>query len=314
MAQQQASPAAASGTTAWNAEEAAERAQRSQNPMVLALKRMWRTKMGKISVFIVALMAVIAITAPFIAPFDPSTQFRGDELVAPEFFGGKYFLGTDQLGRDLLSRVIYASRASMIAGVLAVSLGAFIGVTSGLIAGYNGGWVDNVVMRFYDALLTFPNILLAIAIVTVTGPGLFEVSIAIGIAQTPLTARLCRSIVLTQRERDYVLAARSLGASGARIVVSHILPNTLPLLLVQFALGMGFAVLAEGGLSFLGLGTQPPTPSWGGMLDDSRAFLRDAPWYGVYPGLALATLLIGLNFLADSLREAMDPRRVNASR
>jgi peptide/nickel transport system permease protein len=161
-------------------------------------------------------------------------------------------------------------------------------------------------------LMTFPSILLAIAVVTATGPGLTNVALAIGIAQTPLTARLTRSVVLSQRERDYVMAARSLGASGPRIVIFHILPNTIPLLLVQFALSMGFAVLAEGALSFLGLGTQPPTASWGSMLNDARSFLRDAPWYGFYPGFALAVLLIALNFLADALREAMDPRRINA--
>jgi peptide/nickel transport system permease protein len=285
--------------------------QRSQNPMMQALGRVWRMRAGRFGVVVVGLLVFIAIAAPLLAPHDPSEQFRGDELKAP---GSEYLLGTDQLGRDLLSRVIYASRASLIAGVLAVSFGAVVGVSTGLLAGYNGGWVDTVIMRAYDGLLTFPTILLAIAIVTVTGPGLVNVAIAIGIAQVPVDARLTRSIVLSQRERDYVLAARSLGVSGSRIVVAHILPNTLPLLLVRFALAMGFAVLVEGSLSFLGLGTQPPTPSWGGMLNDSRAFLRTAPWYGLYPGLALATLLIGLNFLADALRDALDPRRIHIAR
>jgi len=273
------------------------------------MRRLWRMPMGKFGLFIFAAFIFIAIAAPVIAPHDPAHQFRGDELVSP---GGKYLLGTDQLGRDLLSRVIHASRVSMIAGVLAVSIGAFIGVSTGLIAGYKGGLADTLIMRTYDGLLTFPSLLLAIAIIAAAGPGTGNVALAIGISQTPLTARLTRSIVLTQRERDYVLAARSLGASGQRIVLFHILPNTLPLLLVQFALSIGFAVLAEGALSFIGLGAQPPTPSWGGMLNDSRSFLRDAPWYGFYPGFALAVLLIGLNVLADSLREALDPRRINA--
>ncbi len=284
---------------------------RSANPFVLAMQRTWRSRAGKFGVAVLALLLFTAAAAPLLAPYSPSEQFRGDELKAP---GTKYILGTDQLGRDLLSRVIYASRASLIAGVVAVSLGAVIGVSTGLVAGYYGGWIDTIVMRCYDGLLTFPAILLAIAVVTATGPGLINVAIAIGIAQTPVKARLTRSIVLSQRERDYVLAARTAGASGRRIMISHILPNTLPLLLIQFALSMGFAVLAEGGLSFLGLGTQPPTPSWGGMLNDARAFLRDAPWYGVYPGLALAVLLVGLNFLADSLREALDPHRVHTIR
>jgi peptide/nickel transport system permease protein len=291
--------------------EAAFAARRSRNPLVQALGRVWRMRMGKFGVVVVTLLVLTAIFAPVLAPYNPREQFRGDELDPPS---RKYLLGTDQLGRDLLSRVIYASRASLIAGVLAVSFGAFVGVSTGLLAGYSGGWVDAVIMRIYDGLLTFPTILLAIAIVTATGPGLLNVAIAIGIAQVPVDARLTRSIVLSVRERDYILAARSIGVSGQRIVAAHILPNTLPPLLVQFSLAMGFAVLAEGSLSFLGLGTQPPTPSWGGMLADSRAFLRQAPWYGLYPGLALATLLVGLNFLADALREALDPRRINIAR
>jgi peptide/nickel transport system permease protein len=283
---------------------------RWRNPYIRAMGRMWRMRMGKFSIIVLVVLALTAIFAPVVAPHSPREQFRGEELVGPSL---EFPLGTDQLGRDLFSRVVFASRASMLAGVLAVSLGAVIGVSTGLLAGYVGGVVDNFIMRIYDGLLTFPNILLAIAIVTALGPGLTNVSIAIGISQTPLTARLTRAIVLSQRERDYVLAARALGATSRRIVAGHILPNTLPMLFVQFALAMGFAVLAEGGLSFLGLGTQPPTPSWGGMLNDSRQFLRDAPMYGVYPGAALALLLIGLNFLADSMREALDPRRVNAN-
>jgi peptide/nickel transport system permease protein len=167
-------------------------------------------------------------------------------------------------------------------------------------------------MRAYDGLLAFPSVLLAIAVVAVAGPGLVNVGLAIGVAQAPHTARLARSITLSQRERDYVLAARSIGASGQRIIYAHILPNTIPLLLIQFALGMGLAILAEGGLSFLGLGAQPPTTSWGRMLSDSRGYMRLVPLYAIMPGLALALLVIGTNLLADALREALDPRRVNA--
>jgi peptide/nickel transport system permease protein len=192
-----------------------------------------------------------------------------------------------------------------------VSIGASVGILSGLVAGYLGGWFDIAIMRGYDALLAFPGVLLAIAIVAVTGPGVLNVAIAIGIAQMPADARLTRSIVLSLRERDYVLAARSLGASRGRIMAMHVLPNTIPPLLVQLSLAMGVAVLAEAALSFLGLGTQPPTPSWGGMLSESRPFLRQAAWYGVWPGVALALLLIALNCLADALRHAFDPRRIN---
>lgn len=265
--------------------------------------------MGLFGLAVFVILAVVAIGAPFIAPFDPVEQHRGAELSPPN---ATYLLGTDQLGRDLLSRIIHGSRASLLVGVIAVSLGGLVGVSSGLLAAYFGGWVDTLIMRFYDALLAFPSILLGIAVISITGPGVVNVAFAIAISQMPTDARLTRSIVLSQRERDYVQAARSLGAPDRRIMWTHILPNTLPPLLVQFSLAMGFAVLAEASLSFLGLGTQPPTPSWGAMLNESRAYLRQAPWFGVWPGVALAVLLIGLNYLSDALRDALDPRRVNA--
>jgi peptide/nickel transport system permease protein len=279
-----------------------------RHPLQQALIRTWSIPTGKFGVVVLTLIVLAAVAAPLVTPAGPEIQFRGEELEAPSW---SHFLGTDQLGRDLFSRVLYGARASLLAGVIAVAVGTSIGISTGLIAGYRGGWADAVIMRFYDVLLTFPNILLAIAIVSVMGPSLVGVAVAIGIAQTPNDARLTRSIVLSHRERDYVLAARSLGATGTRIAIFHILPNTLPVLLVQFSLAMGFAVLAEGGLSFLGLGTQPPTPSWGGMLSESRPFMREAPWYGFWPGMFLAALLIALNYLADALREAMDPRMIN---
>jgi peptide/nickel transport system permease protein len=261
-----------------------------------------------IGISIVVFFVLLAIAAPLFAPHDPIEQFRGDELQGPSL---TYPMGTDQLGRDQLSRIIYGARVSLAAGVIAVSIGASIGITSGLIAGYNNEKpIGIAIMRFYDGLLTFPGILLAIAIVTALGPGLLNVAIAIGIAQSPLDARLTRSIVLSQREHDYVMAARSVGASGRRIVTSHILPNTIPLLIVQLGLSIGGAVLAEGGLSFLGLGTKPPMPSWGGMLNDSRPYMHEMPWYAIWPGLTLFTLLLGINFLSDALRDALDPKHI----
>jgi peptide/nickel transport system permease protein len=278
------------------------------SPLVDALLQTWRSRTGMIGVLIVAFFIFVALAAPWIAPHDPTEQFRGDELLSPNL---TYPMGTDQLGRDLLSRVIHGARVSLEAGGLAVFVGASVGITCGLIAGYNNETlIGIVIMRCFDGLLTFPGILLAIAIVSALGPGLLNVAIAIGIAQSPLDARLTRSIVLSQRESDYVLAARSLGASGRRIVTSHILPNTMPLLIVQFGLSIGGAVLAEGGLSFLGLGTVPPTPSWGGMLNDSRPYMYEMPWYAVWPGLALFILLLGVNFLTDALRDALDPKHV----
>jgi peptide/nickel transport system permease protein len=282
--------------------------RRSRNPFLHAMRRTLRNPMGMFGASVVCLFILVALAAPLIAPYSPSQQFNGSELKPP---GGAHLLGTDQLGRDLLSRIIYGTRASLAVGLLAVIIGASVGVLTGLIAGYVGGWVDGAIMRGYDALLAFPGVLLAIAVVAVTGPGVLNVAIAIGIAQMPADARLTRSIVLSLRERDYVLAARSLGATRNRIMGVHVLPNTIPPLLVQLSLAMGVAVLAEAALSFLGLGTQPPTPSWGGMLSDSRPFLRQAAWYGIWPGVALALLLVALNCLADALRHAFDPRRVN---
>lgn len=281
---------------------------RQGNLLLDALIRTWRTPSGKIGALLVGLLMFVAIAAPLVAPYDPARQFRGQELEGPSL---SHPIGTDQLGRDLLSRVIFGGRASFLAGVVAASFGIVVGISSGTIAGYNGGsWLDAVIMRFYDGLLIFPAILLAIAIVAITGPGLLNVALAIGVAETPVSARLTRSIVLSQRERDYVEAARSIGASGRRIALFHILPNTLPLLLVPFSLSVGFAILTEGALSFLGLGVQPPTPSWGGMLGDSRQYMTTQVWYGVTPGLALCLLLVGLNLLSDALQKGLDPRRI----
>jgi peptide/nickel transport system permease protein len=279
-----------------------------RHPFHQALIGAWQIPTGRIGILILTVIVLAAIAAPLITQAGPDVQFRGHELEAPSL---SHVFGTDNLGRDMFSRVVYGARTSLLAGVMAVFVGASVGISTGLFAGYAGGWVDATIMRFYDALLTFPTILLAIVVVTIMGPSLLGISIAIGIAQMPLDARLTRSVVLSQRERDYVLAARSLGATGRRIAIFHILPNTLPVLLVQLSLSMGAAVLTEGGLSFLGLGTQPPTPSWGGMLDDSRAYMRDAPWFGFWPGLMLALLLVALNYLSDALRDAMDPRTLS---
>jgi peptide/nickel transport system permease protein len=265
--------------------------------------------MGLFGIAVVSLLVVGAIAAPLISPFDPIEQHPGSELLPP---GGRFLLGTDNLGRDLLSRIIFGSRSSLLVGMVAVGLGAGLGIASGLAAGYLGGWSDAVIMRFYDALLSFPAILLGIGVVSVLGSGPLSVAYALAIATIPTFARLMRARVLTERERDYVLAARCIGARAARIMWQHVLPNAMAPLLIQISLSMGFAILAESALTFLGLGTQPPMPSWGGMLNESRAYLRTAPSFGIFPGLALAMLLMGLNFLSDALRDALDPRRTNA--
>ena len=264
--------------------------------------------MGLFGTVVLAVLVVCALGAPYLSPYDPLAQHAGSELLPP---GGQYLLGTDNLGRDLLSRIIFGSRASLLVGVVAVGLGATLGIASGLTAGYFGGVVDTVIMRFYDALLSFPAILLGIAVVSVLGTGMLSVAYALAIASLPGFARLMRSRVLAERERDYVLAARCCGAGDQRIMWLHVLPNAIAPLLIQISLAMGFSVLAESALSFLGLGTQPPDPSWGSMLNESRAYLRTVPTFGIFPGLALALLLLGLNFLSDALRDALDPRRIN---
>jgi peptide/nickel transport system permease protein len=266
-----------------------------------------QNRMGAAGLAILLVLAVLAIAAPLVAPYPPNQQHPGQELRPP---GGAYLLGTDELGRDMLSRILYGSRISFMVGIVAVVIGASVGVATGLAAGYFGGWVDTVIMRCYDALQAFPAILLGITIVTVLGPSAINVAYALGIATLPGFARLTRSQVLSVRERDFVLAARCIGAAPGRIMAWHVLPNCVAPLLVQVALIMGISVLAEAALSFLGLGTQPPDPSWGAMLNTSRGYLRQNMWYGIFPGLALATMLIALNYLTDALRDALDPHRV----
>jgi ABC-type dipeptide/oligopeptide/nickel transport system permease subunit len=270
--------------------------------------RVLRNPMGAAAVAILSILTLAALFAPLISPYDPIEQHRGAELLQP---GGLYSLGTDQLGRDVLSRLIWGARNSLVVGVLTVLIGAAIGVSSGLLAGYLGGWLDAVIMRVYDAVLAFPGILLAILIIAVVGPGQTTVAYALAIGSTPGYARLMRSRVLQEREKDYVIAAETAGARARRIMFIHVLPNAIAPLVYVMALTMGFAVLAEASLSFLGLGTQPPTPSWGRMLTEARPSLREAPFDSIFPGLAIAILLLALNFLADALRDALDPRRTN---
>jgi peptide/nickel transport system permease protein len=282
---------------------------RSRNPYAQALQRTLRNPMGMFGGTVLLVLVMTALLANVVSPYDPIAQYPGRELQPP---GVQHWLGTDHLGRDVLSRVIFGSRNSLLVGVLAVMIGAGAGIFSGLLAGFLGGWVDRVIMRWYDAQMAFPGILLGIAVVTVLGTGMFSVAYALAFGSMPVFARLTRSTVLTERNRDYVLAARCLGGRDIRIMFLHVLPNAIPPLIVALSLSMGFAVLAESSLSFLGLGTQPPDPSWGAMLSDSRAYLQKAAWLAIFPGIALALLLLSLNYLADALREALDPRRINA--
>lgn len=281
---------------------------RARSPLEITLRRTMGSGRGKFGVRVILAAVLVAIFAPLIAPHDPLLQVSGAELQAPS---ATYLFGTDHLGRDIASRVIYGTRVSILVGILAAALGAGVGTTLGLVAGYFGGVADAVIMRFCDALHAFPTILLGIAVATALGPGMTNVAYAIALAQLPNFARVTRAAVLVEKRRNYVLASISLGAGPTRVLTRHILPNCLSPLLVQLTLTMTYAILIEAGLSFLGLGAQPPTPTWGGMLADSRAYLQEAPWIGFWPGMALAVLLLGLNFLQEAIRDALDPRHIS---
>ncbi len=297
-----------SSAVALPAVQPARRRQRSQNYYVNIFLRLLRSPTGVLGLAVMGVLVLTAIFAPVIAPYDPLIQHSGSELAVPS---SSFWVGTDEFGRDILSRIVYGSRISLLVGVVAVVIGGLIGVSSGLAAGYCGGWLDACIMRLWDSLLAFPAILLGIAVAAVLGPGVTNAAFALAIISIPQFSRITRASVLGEKQREYIQAARCLGVSDWRIVTRHLLPNTVSPLLVQFSLAMAYAVLLEAGLGFLGLGTQPPDPSWGSMLNASRAYLRQAPWYAVFPGIALSTLLVGLNFLSDALRDALDPKLTN---
>ncbi len=274
------------------------------------LQRMLRVALGlRLGVFglvIVVLFLILAVGAPLVAPFPPEKADFVLMRASPGSAG--HLLGTDALGRDVFSRLIYGGRISLLVGFVAVGIAIGIGVPIGMIAGFFGGLVDDVLMRLMDTLYSFPTILLALIIVAVLQPGLVNVMAAVGITSIPVYARLVRGGTLSVREMDYVTAARALGARAPRILALHIWPNVSAPILVQGSLGMAFAVLAEASLSFLGLGVPPPTPTWGGMLRDGFNFIDTAWWLSIFPGLAIFLLVLGFNFVGDSLRDALDPR------
>jgi len=251
------------------------------------------------------LLVVAAVFAPWIAPYRPDEIHPIDSLMAPS---ARYWLGSDDLGRDILSRIIFGARVSLMVGTIAIGIAAAAGVSLGLVAGFLGGRVDGLIMRVMDALLAFPAILLAIALMAVLGPSLENAMIAIGIISIPAFARITRANVLSLREQEFVEAARALGGGGLYLALVVILPNCLSPIIVQASLGVGNAILVEAALSFLGLGVQPPEPSWGSMLAFGRSLLGQAPWYATFSGLAIFVTVLALNFLGDGLREALDPR------
>ncbi len=251
------------------------------------------------------LLAAMALLAPWISPHDPIATNPDDALLSP---GAGHWLGSDELGRDMLSRVIWGARVSLPVAFVAVSVGLSVGGTIGLLAGYRGKLTDLLLMRVVDAILAFPALILAIAIVAALGPGLRNAMIAIGIVQIPVYSRLTRAQVLQLKQLDFVAAARALGATPLRLVFRHFLPNLMNPLIVQISLSSAFAMLAEAILSFLGLGAQPPTPDWGFMINTGARYLANDPWLAVGPGLAICIAVFGFNWLGDALRDALDPR------
>lgn len=262
--------------------------------------------MWRVGALIVLVTILAAVAGPWLVPYDPADQALADRLARPTL---RHPFGLDELGRDVFSRVLAGARISLLVGICVVGAAAGIGTTVGAAAGYYGGWVDDVISRVVDILMAFPGILLAIALVAVLGPSLTNVVIALASIGWVGYARLVRGQVLRAREFEFVQAARALGAGVPRIIWRHLLPTILPAVVVQASLGMAGAIIAEASLSFLGLGVQPPTASWGTMLAGGRAHLLDAPHLTVCPGLAIALLVLGFNFLGDGLRDALDPHR-----
>jgi ABC-type dipeptide/oligopeptide/nickel transport system permease subunit len=270
-----------------------------------ALRRLFRNKLAIIGMVILGLFVFCALFAPWIAPYDPIAQ---DVTRRREPPSREHPFGMDEVGRDLLSRVIYGARVSLYVGVASVSLAIIAGTLIGAVSGYAGGWVDNVVMRIMDIMLAFPSLLLAIAIVAILGPGLLNMLYAIAFVSIPAYARIVRASVLAAKEMDYTLAARAIGCSSSRILFRHIMPNCLTPIIVQGTLGIATAILDAAGLSFLGLGAQPPTPEWGAMLGQGRGSVFTAPHVVIFPGLAIMLSVLGFNLLGDGLRDALDPR------
>lgn len=271
-----------------------------------SLHQLKRNKGAIAGLIVIAVFLFVGIFAPLISPYDPLEQVIEMRKAAP--FTEGHLLGTDDLGRDMLSRLLYGARISMIIGVVSVGIALFFGLLIGVVSGYYGGWFDKVVMRIIDIMLAFPYVLLTIVIVAILGPSLTNAMIAIGISQIPRYVRLVRASVLAEKENDYVTAERSIGASDLELMFGSILPNCLAPISVQATLGVGEAILSSAALSFLGLGAQPPTPEWGLMIASSREFITSAWWIVTFPGIATLFAVLGFNLFGDGLRDILDPK------
>jgi len=276
-----------------------------ERPLARAWRRLKQRKSAMFGLAVILALILVALLAPLIAPYDPAKQSWTAVRQPPSWL---HWFGTDESGRDLLSRIIWGARASLAAGVISVSIAVSIGVPVGMLAGYRSGWIDALISRITDAMLACPNLILAIALAAFLGPSLQNAMIAIGITTTPIFIRLTRGQVLAVKVEDYVEAARAVGNSGVRIARKHILPNIMPALLVQATLSIAAAIIAEAALSFLGLGQQPPAPSWGSMLNTAQRFLTQAPWLAFFPGVAIFLAVLSFNLLGDGLRDALDPK------
>ncbi len=276
-----------------------------ETPGRRAWRRLKQRKGAMAGLAVIVIVVLAALLAPWVAPYDPIQQSWSAVRKAPS---AAHWFGTDEVGRDVLARILYGARASLLAGVMSVGIAIGIGVPVGLAAGYMGGVVDAVISRLTDAMLACPFLILAIALAAFLGPSLSNAMIAIGVTATPIFVRLTRGQVLATKSEDYVEAARAVGNPHWRIAVRHILPNVMPQLLVQATLTVATAIIAEASLSFLGLGQQPPAPSWGSMLNTAQRFLANAPWMAIFPGLAIFVTVLSFNLLGDGFRDALDPR------
>jgi peptide/nickel transport system permease protein len=269
------------------------------------IRRLVRSRSAVWGGLLISILLAVALFAPVLAPHDPLDQSFPRQLRPPS---AGCWLGTDEFGRDILSRIIFGARIALGIGALAVGIAVALGVPLGLVAGYFGGRLDTSIMRTMDVVLAFPYLLLALIVVTLLGFGLVNVMVAVGLVYVPQYSRIVRSVTLSVRERLFVEAARAIGGSNLRIICRHVLPNCLAPIIVQTTLSLGWAIVNAAGLSFLGLGAQPPTPEWGAMLSSGREYMRNAPWITTFPGLAILFTALGFNLLGDGLRDAFDPR------
>jgi peptide/nickel transport system permease protein len=280
-------------------------APRELTPARRALRRLARRRGAMVGLALVVFFVAIALLAPWISPYDPLATSWSTVRKAPSM---AHWFGTDDIGRDVLARVVWGARASLLAGLVSVGIALCVGVPVGLTAGYVGGWTDMLISRMTDAMLACPFLILAIALAAFLGPSLTNAMIAIGIAATPIFIRLTRGQVLAVKVEDYIEAARAVGNSHLRIALRHVLPNIVAPVIVQATLAIAAAIIAEASLSFLGLGQQPPAPSWGSMLNTAKNYVENAPWMAVWPGVSIFLLVLSFNLLGDGLRDALDPR------